>query len=158
MAGDGVVVSGGGVSSRGELVMKRMLFSVTLVLVMSLSGCMGLKTVQVDQNYETIPREVAVDFLKKQSVKLAELDGCIYSNRGVFGVPYTELSYEAIEQSALLGGGVVALYINNKGTTNSLCAAAAYNIWREDVTGEEFAAMVDKTVSALRSLGVTALE
>jgi len=138
--------------------MKRIMLIPLVIGLALLAACIGMKNTQVDANYETIPREVAVDYLKRQSVKLAELDGCIYSNRGVFGVPYDELSYEEIVQPALLGGGVVALYINKRGTTNSLCCAAAYNIWRTDITSEEFNEMLDKTVTALRSLGMAGLQ
>ncbi len=140
----------------GSSIMKRC--CLLLLFPVLIFGCQSY-SVTLDQNVETIPRELALEYLQGESLRFADFDACIYTNYGITGVPYAELEYVVTPIS-----NIPVIEIWKKGQYTSftfdadgafVCRAIMYNIWDDhDYTEAELQEGVNKTVSALESVGV----
>jgi len=123
-----------------------------LILFFLLWGC--AHSVTIDPNLEAIPRELAIDYLQNESQKFSTAAHCVYTNTGINGFPYDELLYDQGVD------GHIRIY-RKQGGTRSLwgaspeCNAIFYTMWEiGDYSSEELQVAVNKTCSALESLGV----
>lgn len=116
-------------------------------LVVAASGC-GYK-VTIDDNLEHLPREVAIAYLQEESGKYNDDTAkCIYTSTGVNGNLYEDLYYE----QNVFGHALILLY--HKDRTRAECVSIFVSPYNSEISREEAQAAINKTCSALESLGV----
>jgi hypothetical protein len=130
-----------------------------LLLAVVLTGCVFPHKATIDENFESIPPEVALTFLQSdESAGMAGTPPCAYTRYGIMGRPYNQLEF--IVRNVW---GSYSLEVWNRGTAklllrdpdNLICRAIVAGGWDGlDYTAEQVDEMVNKTASALLSLGV----
>jgi|GEM_PF-1842795 len=74
------------------------------------SACSS-KNVALDENLETIPKDIALEYLQNTSNTYTD-DRCLYTKNGVEGIPYSNLEFEAL--SNIWGNNYMILWTKGK--------------------------------------------
>ena len=115
-------------------------------------------SVKVDQNLETIPREIALDYLRNEGVKFADGGLCIYTEGEINGIPYAELEYiignDGNSSIELYRLGEARQQFFNVDLEPIVCSPVWVEAWGSGFSTEEVDEAMNKTAAALSSLGV----
>ncbi|WP_461210880.1 hypothetical protein [Desulfocurvus sp. DL9XJH121] len=128
--------------------------SLLLLLVAALpGGCADRGTgLEIDSSHANMPRDVAISYLQNESVKFSPTMPCHFTNNGVLGVPYEDIvfyGHSGLERMIF----IIPLYEGAKSGGTYLCRAVEYNAWYSDYGTDEYVDVMNKTVTALVSLG-----
>ncbi len=127
---------------------------IALVLLSLLVISCGTK-ITLKERVDTIPRELALDYLQNESGKYASTKQCIYTNYGVAGTPYSDLVWERsawnLPELWLLKIGEGTNMLDQSAV---VCFSVLHDIRTTNFTKEEWEEAMNKTVAALESLGV----
>jgi len=140
-------------------------FRIILVFLMVLlcGGC--TKSVKLDDNIESIPKDVALKYLLNTSNRCTD-DKCLYTLTGVAGIPYSNLEYEI--KWNIWGWNTIILWKKDEkqrftiaGQENKAWVCTPFypeKYTDVDLTPEEYDEIIKKTASALTALGAGRVE
>ena len=119
------------------------------------------RSVVIDKNLETIPKDIAIEYLQNESNSYSSNFKCLYSKFGVGGIPYSELEFQVLQN--VWGNQMIILW--KKGTAGTYTFMSENSAWvcnpieaggwdAKDYPKEEVDEALNKTASALVSVGV----
>jgi len=130
---------------------------VILALTLLLLAACG-HSVKIDENLETIPKDIALNYLRYEGVKYASDGMCIYTHDGINGIPYSELEYiigddgnSSIDVWRL---GEAKQQFFNVDVISIVCSPVWVEAFGSGLPPEEVEEAMNKSAAALSSLGV----
>jgi hypothetical protein len=132
---------------------------VILLMVIMATGCAS-RSVNIDSDIEQIPREIALDYLQTESTVFSPNFKCLYTKFGVGDIPYTELEFQVLQN--MWGNQMIIMWKKGMAGTYTVgenpawvCNPFEAGGWdAQDFTAEEVEAAINKTASALVSVGI----
>ena len=129
-----------------------------LFSLITIVGC-ATHSVAIDPNVEMIPPDAAVEYLQSEGATLSNLR-CMYTRNGIDGIAYKDLEFQVLRN--MWGNYVLTIW--RKGgaghytfgkNKDFICMPIWAGGWDNfDLTNEQVKQVVDKTSTALISLGV----
>lgn len=116
-------------------------------------------SVKVDPNLETIPKDLALEYLRKEAVKYSvDGDMCIYTEDEINGIPYSELEYlignDGNNSIEVFRKGEARQQFFNVDVSIIVCSPVWVYGFGSGLPTEEVEEAMNKAAAALSSLGV----